>query len=387
MTSRFIPRTTLLPGEYRTNFRQIDCDALRLVRSRAARQVTKLMAHIYICLIDAPMKFREREGVLRFVGEVREGETVTAWEQLTELLEVADGTAHKALQWMAEQRLIGYHAGKNGVGIRIFLNRAADSVKREAERNQKSLRLAPVANGGIPVSPNAMPFKNYGRDYVDQEIKPPAPKNGANAHTMGETAFTPEPLQPEASPEPLGGNGEVEAAGATLASRSVVPTDEIVSRLRAELVPYLHTVAAQAASRAATQAASNEVGRTREWFEQRALPKVARVAQAETYNLLRRHGTLDERERRARADLQVGRSSASVTAASEYAPPESRLLTPEEVETTAETCVAMLEVQGREVEAMLVEMSADNGGWLLAEDVTRVREAAHALMLARSERK
>ncbi len=390
-TPKFLTRTTLLPGEYRANFRQIDRDAITLVRSKAARQVTKMMAHIYLCLLDAPLRLREREGVLRFAGEVREGKTVTAWEQLIELLEVADGTAHKALEWMREQRLIGYHSGKNGVGIRIFLNRAAESVKLEAERNQKNLRLIPASNGEAPVSSYATPFRKYRRENVDQEIKTPAPENGAVTHSISEFAVTPEPTLPDADPQSLsvqedvGSTSEAQTASVTTELRSTTAMNEIVSRLRAELVPYLHAVAAQAATHAATQAAANEVGRTREWFETRALPKVARVVQAETYDLLRRHGTLDERERRVRADLQVGRSPTIAAVVSEYKLPELCPLTQEEVLTAAETCVALREVQGREVEALLVEMSAAKGGWLLAEDVSRVRDAAKALLLTRNE--
>jgi len=37
--------------------------------------------------------------------------------------------------------------------------------------------------------------------------------------------------------------------------------------------------------------------------------------------------------------------------------------------------------QGKTIEATLAGLSAAEGGWLLPEDLTRVREAAQALML------
>ena len=81
-----------------------------------------------------------------------------------------------------------------------------------------------------------------------------------------------------------------------------------------------------AAAQAASQAAAGEMARTREWFEAKALPKAVRVAQHETYDLLRKHGTVDERARRARADLDVGRAAPD-----SYAPAAAHDLTPEEV--------------------------------------------------------
>ena len=81
------------------------------------------MCKVYLSLVNLPPDYLEREGVLRFAGCEREGEWQTAWEQLVSLLGVASATARKALQWMSEKGIIGYYAGRNGVGIRIFLNR------------------------------------------------------------------------------------------------------------------------------------------------------------------------------------------------------------------------------------------------------------------------
>jgi hypothetical protein len=150
--------------------------------------------------------------------------------------------------------------------------------------------------------------------------------------------------------------------------------EEIVERLKGELEPCV----SQAASRAAEQFAAREMARTREWFETRALPKAVRVAQHETYDLLKKLGHVDGR---ARARLEVGRADTDPRAT----PP--RKLTPEEIRETAETCVALLEAQGKSIEVTLSEMSAEAGGWLLPEDATRVRESALVLLGGGSEGK
>ena len=124
------------------------------------------------------------------------------------------------------------------------------------------------------------------------------------------------------------------------------------------------------------------MARTREWFETKALPKAVRVAQHETYDLLRKHGTLDERERRVRAGLEVGRSATD-----SYTPPVAHRLSSEEVRETAETCVALLETQGKSIEVTLSDICLEGGGWLLPEDAPRVRDVAQNILRERSERR
>src|ERR1700759_4539177 len=138
-TPRFIRKTQLGVNEYRKNFHQLDGDAVSAVTSPEADRVTPLMSKIYLRLVSAPTKFWERQGVLRFESEVRERKQVTAWDQMRELLGVASATASKALAWMHEVGVIGYFAGKNGVGIRIFINRAASSVGTRAPQSKKIL--------------------------------------------------------------------------------------------------------------------------------------------------------------------------------------------------------------------------------------------------------
>ncbi|MDQ3821044.1 MAG: hypothetical protein M3362_25645, partial [Acidobacteriota bacterium] len=118
-----------------------------------------------------------------------------------------------------------------------------------------------------------------------------------------------------------------------------------------------------------------------EWFETRALPKAVRVAQHETYDLLKKLGHLDDHARRTRSGLEVGR------AATDSFTPVAHKLTEEEIRETAETCVALLETQGKSIEATLSEISSEGGGWLLPEDAPRVREAALSLLDKRSERR
>ena len=136
-----------------------------------------------------------------------------------------------------------------------------------------------------------------------------------------------------------------------------------------------------AATQAAAETAAREMERTREWFETKALPKAVRVAQHETYDLLRKHGVADERTRSARAGLEVGRAASD-----SYTPPAAHKLTPEEIRETAETCVALLETQGKSIDVTLSEISSEGGGWLLPEDAPRVREAALELLGKRGER-
>lgn len=141
------------------------------------------------------------------------------------------------------------------------------------------------------------------------------------------------------------------------------PVDEIVSRLRSELEPTLRS--------AARQAAAQEHERTREWLESRGLPKAARVAQREAYNVLRKYGVIKE---------GIGNSFAPAGAGRNENTPALHPLLGEEVEELAHACMAMLEVQGQAIERTLAEMSSEAGGFLRPTDAARVREKAEALL-------
>jgi hypothetical protein len=129
---------------------------------------------------------------------------------------------------------------------------------------------------------------------------------------------------------------------------------------------------------AAQRAAHQEHERTREWWENRGLPKAARVAQHEAYNVLRKYGVISESARGARAQANVGHSF--------YTQPAPHPLTSDEIIELAEACVAMLETKGQSIEFTLSEMSAEAGGFLLPEDTPKVREKANSLRSAGASR-
>jgi len=377
---KFIRKTALADSEYDTNFQKLDRDVIAAVSSPEADAVTPLMSKIYLRLLQAPDECRESERVLRFTGETREGKWVKAWDQLCRHLKVSSETANKALTWMHDEGIIGYSAFKNGVGIRIFLNRAVSSIAtRQASGGKKILAFSPASAGERAASESETAFKDsYAvSDSSDSDKNPRAPKNGADTKPDDKTdpEPTPTPDQQDRSTPPQREAGRLKyVPGQPVA----ITVDEIIERLKGELEPCVN----KAATRAAEQTAAREMARTREWFETRALPKAVRVAQHETYDLLRKHGSVDERARRARADLQVGRADSD-----SYAPHVAHKLSPEEIRETAETCVALLETQGKSIGVTLSEISSEGGGWLLPEDAPRVREATQTLLRERSERR
>jgi hypothetical protein len=242
---------------------------------------------------------------------------------------------------MHEQGIIGYFSGKNGVGLRIFLNRAASSVGVRADQKRKKILIFPPASSeGIAASANEPAFNDSFADLEvsDTDVNPRAPQNGADSKRLDKTS-------PEPPPPP-----------------DTATVEEIVRRLKAELEPAMRTAARQAASR--------EHERTREWLENRGLPKAARVAQHEAYNVLRKYGVISETAKSSQAD--VGRS--------QYTPPDAHPLSVDEVTELAGVCVAMLETKGQSIELTLSEMSVEAGGFVLPEDARRIREKAESLL-------
>jgi hypothetical protein len=359
-TSRFVRRTRLAPHEYRKNFQQIDREVLAAVTSEEADRVTPLMSKIYLRLVNAPGRFWEREGVLRIEAEEKGAELSTAWVVLCDLAGVSSATASKALRWMHGQGIIGYFSGKNGVGLRIFLNRAVSSIGvRQA--GKKILEFPPASSDEARASRNEAAFSDsYAvRESLDTDINPRAPKNGADDERADKISSEPPPSTP---------TNHRRSNRAPASFRQQVPEpfplESVVTRLRVELEPAMREAARQAAAR--------EHERTREWLENRGLPKAARVAQYETYNVLRKYGVIGESPRPSRSQSEVGRNS--------YAPPAPRPLPSEEVDELAQACVAMLETHGRSIEVTLSEMGLEAGGFLLPEDACRVREKANFLL-------
>jgi hypothetical protein len=373
---RFVRRTRLGANEYRRNFHQIDNDAVAAVTSAEADRVTPLMSKIYLRLVSAPPEFWEREGVLYFSAGEEGGHPVKASKVLYGLLGVASATAHKALGWMHEEGIVGYYAGKNGAGIRIFLNRASGSIGvRAAAAGKKILPFARGSNGEGGGSADEPAFND---SYAVSEVletdlnprAPSAPKNGAETEPVGKTSSA--PPRPQAVGARMRHDSREREQAAPPSSAYAIPVEEIVERLKSELEPCVREVAA----RTAAQSAAREMERTREWFETKALPKAVRVAQHETYDLLRKHGGVDGHRGQGSAGLEVGRGAGDYTAVA------ARPLTADEICETAEVCVALLETQGKSIEVTLSEISSEGGGWLLPEDAPRVREAARELALS-----
>jgi hypothetical protein len=359
-TPRFIRKTQLGANEYRKNFHQLDGDAVSAITSAEADRVTPLMSKIYLRLVSAPTKFWERQGVLRFESEVREGKQVTAWTQLRELLGVASATASKALTWMHEVGVIGYFAGKNGVGIRIFINRAASSVGTRTPQSKKILAFGPASSGTSHTSADEIPFNDSFADpeTSDTDVNSRAPKNGADNGQVDKTSSDQTRI-----PSSLHSTN-VERDTAPTRTSDMISLEDVVTRLRAELEPAMHMAVRQAAAR--------EHERTREWLESRGLPKAARVAQHEAYNVLRKYGVISESARSARTHADVGRN--------DYAQPAPHPLTSNEVAELAQACVAMLETKGQTIDFTLSEMSAEVGGFLLPEDAPKVRDKANSML-------
>ena len=359
--ARFVRRTQLGANEYRKNFRQLDEDAIGAVTSPEADQVTPLMSKVYLRLVSAPSEFWEREGVLYFSAGEKDGRPVKSSKVLYEVLGVASATAHKALRWMHEQGIIGYFAGKNGAGIRIFLNRATGSIGvRTHSSGKKILPFARGSYGNISGSSGEPAFNDSFADpeVLDTDFDPRAPKDGAEQTEV--VKQHPDPhlvsLQPGKRDATVG-----TPPPATL--QVEVPVEEIVSRLSRELEPSLQAAARQAAAR--------EHERTREWLESRGLPKAARVAQREAFNVLRQHGVVSAANKHACAASGVGRQGQD--------PPAAKPLTPDEVREVAESCVAMLEARGQAIDVTLAEISSEAGGFLLPADAPRVRELAERI--------
>ena len=365
--TRFVRRTTLSANEYRTNFRQVDRDAIELLTSSEARRVTHLMGTLYLTLIDAPPAYWERDGVLRFTGDDGEGRPQTAWRQLVRLLACGNTTAKKALDWMHAQGIIGYYAGKNGAGIRIFINRAAASIGRRA--GQKNLHLVHTPDQVVHTPAAGTPSNDSFAvsEVIETDLNRRAPQNGARTRPLGKfSSVPPQSHSPTTRTPPKPETKPTDASPAV----GALSITQIVERLTSEFEPCVREITA----RVAAQSASREVERMRQWFETKALPKAIRVAQRETYDLLRKHGRIESRNSMENTVLDSRH-------AGDHPLSSARRLRPHEIRETAEVCIALLETQGKSTDVTLSEISSEAGGWLLPEDAPLVREAARSLEL------
>jgi hypothetical protein len=361
---RFVRRTTLDANEYRKNFHQIDRDAIAAVTSAEADRITPLMSKIYLRLVAAPAEFWERQGLLHFVPkEGEDGNLVKSSKVLYEVLGVASATAHKALAWMHEQGIIGYFAAKNGAGIRIFINRASSSIgSRDASAGKKILTFDRGSNQvshGSSVEP-AFKDSYANQEFLEPSIDPLAPKNGADTPVMVNPCMKTNAKLSHCGHAEGGMPGNVERA-------RTAPITETVNLLLDKLQPVVRA--------AATEAAKREHERTREWLESRGLPKAARVAQREAYDVLRQYGVIAP-TRKLGASLNVGSADVS--------PAQVSPLSAEEVAEFAEICVTMLTSHGQPIEATLAEMGVEAGGFLLPTDASKVRALADDIARARN---
>lgn len=361
-SQRFLRKTTLRGTEANTNFKMLDDDVAEAITSAEADEVTPLMSKVYTRLLLTPAGMRESMRVLRFAGEERGGKWITAWEQLRGHLRVSSETARKALRWMHEQGIIGYYSGKNGVGIRIFLNRAASSVASKREVGaEKILPFAPASNCQPRTSPGDTPFKDSFAvaEVLEKDINPLAPKTGADKAPSASTSSGryARPVHDTSTFKPS--TGEFSALRDRHAENS---SEQVVQRLRREIEPILQQLT--------RRAAADEHERTRTWLERSGLPKAARVAQRETYDVLRRNGIIRD---------TVSRTAAEVGGGS-YVRPEPHPLSESEVSDFAEACVALFEAKGQPVQVTLEGMGVAAGGILLPEDAPRVLSKVEALL-------
>ena len=358
---RFLRKTTLRENEANTNFKMLDDDIAEAITSAEADDVTPLMCKVYTRLLLTPAGMREGMRVLRFAGEEREGKWVTAWEQLRGHLRVSSETARKALRWMHGQGIIGYYSGKNGVGIRIFLNRAASSVASKREvKAEKILPFAPASNHQPRTSLGDTPFNDSFAvtEVLDSDLIPLAPKNGAENTSFANTS-------PGRHTRPVHDtstfNPSTDEFSPMMNRRSENSSELVVQRLRREIEPILQQLA--------RRAAADEHERTRTWLERSGLPKAARVAQRETYDVLRRNGIIRDTFSRTTADVGIG----------SFVQPEPHTLSESEVLEFAEACVALFEAKGQPVQVTLDGLGVAAGGVLLPVDAPRVLSKVKAL--------
>ena len=344
---RFIRKTQLAPNEYRKNFHQLDDDIILAITSPEADRVTPLMSKIYLRLTTAPAQYWERDGVLRFEAEWREGKHFKAWSVLCEVLGVASATASKALTWMHDAGVIGYFAGKNGVGIRVFLNRATNSIgSRATQGGKKILPFAPASPNFSAASANEPAFKDSFAvpDGLDSDHSPRAPKNGAATETRNVKQ------SPDSGAEAL-------------------TASQLVQQLLAGVESILAGVVRREGQRG--------FERMRDWLDHYGIPKATRVAVHEGYRVAAREDSKEEKRRRHEDWINTGRNDLVPL-------PGPHPLSDFEVVMYAEMCVELFSEKGVLTDAALSDLSAEAGGMILPEDAPRVRAAIEGILNGKS---
>lgn len=250
------------------NFTMIDNAVMDLLTSPEAEAICSKMFLIYARLKRADWKLWERPGVLGITGD---GEH-TAWQVLCDLAGVASATLNKALKWMAARKVIAYFAKKNGIGIRIYFNVAASSIKPR----EKNLRLVPTSPENAPasfaeaaLSESVAFLKNQNSDLVaPREIETPtaSPTESATIAALSEPTL----VAPQSAPfaptrPPLQLVPPVQTQPAPSIEARLLALEAFVRRMD----DSLRNLAKQVPDR--------------DWLERVGLPKMTRVLFAEFY--------------------------------------------------------------------------------------------------------
>ena len=199
------------------------------------------MPHVYLALIQAPPELFERDGILRFTGVGKGKRSDTGWKTLCRLAGVSNSTLSKCLTWLHESGIIGYSAFSNGVGNRIFLNRAASSIGKRAVVVDKPIPSFSHSICSAPTPPRGAAFRGV-RDKELLDCKESRAPGGAI-------------------------NPPVYAHHLSHATRLLISSRETSNEL--------------------DKAFSREAAKTREWLEKAGIPKAIRVAQAEAFSIWR----------------------------------------------------------------------------------------------------
>jgi hypothetical protein len=352
----FIRKTQLGPDEYQKNFRQIDNDIIAAITSPDADSVTPLMSKIYLRLVSCPTQYWESRGVLRFEAEVRSGKHVKAWDVLCGLLGVSSATANKALAWLRKRQILGYFAGKNGVGIRIFLNRAANSIGNKADQpSKKILPFSRASVGSAPASRSEAPFKESNSFLENLEFNLSALPSVAR----GREALVGLNQQDSGILDSAANIGFEQGREPTYLALSPAALDSIVERVARRLTPMIESQQKQ----------------VRDWMEEKGLPKAIRVAQKEAFSVLKKTGSVNSSRQRSQAELMVGASTRKRISLGQ--------LSEEELKDLADICLFMLDTKGQSFDVTLAEISSERRGFLLPRDASQVRAVAETLLRAR----
>lgn len=290
---RFVQRTDLTANERNINFRMLDNDVIETITSPEAFSVSGYIAAIYLKLKNAPPIHLEKNGVLYFRGDGEEGGGHTPWQQLCKYLGVSSATARKSLEWLREQKVIGYWASRCGYGIRIFLNRAVSSLRSTCGTGMPEVVTSTCPP---PTSFSKAPFKDNlrinSRDFISLvDTSEQTEKSPETTNAVVTLSSTNSPAQRSES------------------SISHIVNETISARLAHSLPNLLDLTSSEVERRLTPVFASmcaSEFTNIKVWLDDKGLPKLARVAQRETFKILEKTQYQQSERERLRHELAVG---------------------------------------------------------------------------------